>query len=84
MDVKTEAGGGIYCAACHGEGGRGNQELGAPNLADSAWLYGGSRQAIYDTIWNSRAGAMPAIGQRMPDDTIRKLVIYVRSFGGGE
>lgn len=72
------------CAACHGAAGRGNAELGAPNLTDTAWLYGGSREAIYDSIWNSRAGTMPAIGQRMPEDTIRKLVIYVRGFGGGE
>ena len=72
------------CAACHGKGGAGNPEMGAPNLTDDVWLYGGSRQAIYDTIWQSRAGVMPAVGQRMPEDTIRKLVIYVRSFGGGE
>ena len=31
------------CAACHGEDGKGNQELGAPNLTDEIWLYGGSR-----------------------------------------
>jgi cytochrome c oxidase cbb3-type subunit 3 len=72
------------CAACHGEGGGGNREVGAPNLTDGTWLYGGSREAIYNTIWHSRGGVMPAFGKRLSDDTIRKLVITVRSFGGGE
>jgi len=72
------------CAACHGPAGQGNQELGAPNLADQTWLYGGSREDIYHTIWFARAGVMPAFRQRLPDDTIRKLVVYVRAFGGGE
>ncbi|WP_426954406.1 cytochrome-c oxidase, cbb3-type subunit III [Muricoccus radiodurans] len=72
------------CASCHGARGEGNQEVGGPRLNDDAWLYGGTREAIYDTIWNSRSGVMPAFGQRLPEDTIRKLVLYVRSFGGGE
>ena len=72
------------CVACHNEGGVGNRELGAPNLSDTTWLYGGTRAAIYETIWRSRAGVMPAFGKRLSDDSIRKLVIYVRNFGGGE
>ena len=72
------------CSACHNEGGRGNQELGAPNLSDATWLYGGSRGAIFNSIWHSRAGAMPAVGKRLSEDTVRKLVIYVRNLGGGE
>lgn len=72
------------CAACHGPAGLGNQELGAPNLADQVWLYGGSTEAIYHSIWSARGGVMPAFEQRLPEDTIRKLVIYVRAFGGGE
>jgi cytochrome c oxidase cbb3-type subunit 3 len=72
------------CAACHGERGEGNQEIGAPRLSDDVWLYGGNRKAIYETLWNSRAGVMPAFGGRLSEDTIRKLVVYVRAFGGGE
>lgn len=72
------------CAACHGEAGLGNQELGSPNLTDQVWLYGGSRAALHETIHNARAGVMPALGARLDADTIRKLVIYVRHFGGGE
>ena len=32
------------CAACHGEDGKGNRELGAPNLTDAIWLYGFDRR----------------------------------------
>jgi cytochrome c oxidase cbb3-type subunit III len=72
------------CASCHGEGGEGNPAVGAPRLSDDVWLYGGGRKELYETIWNSRSGVMPAFGHRLTEDTIRKLVVYVRSFGGGE
>lgn len=72
------------CAACHGAAGRGNQDLGAPNLTDAASVYGSGREAVFTTIWQSRAGVMPAFGTRLPDDSLRKLVVYVRNFGGGE
>ena len=72
------------CASCHGEKGEGNQDAGAPNLSDRVWLYGGSQAAIRETIHASRAGVMPVFGGRLDDDTIRKLVVYVRSLGGAE
>lgn len=72
------------CASCHGERGQGNQDLGAPNLSDQTWLYGGSAAAITETLHASRAGVMPAFSGRLDEDTIRKLVVYVRSLGGGE
>lgn len=72
------------CAGCHGAEGRGNQEVGAPNLSDQTWLYGGSRNEVYDSIYNAHSGVMPAFASRLSDDSIRKLVILVRSWGGGE
>ena len=36
------------CAACHGEKGKGNQELGAPNLTDAIWLYGNAQGRCRD------------------------------------
>ena len=72
------------CAGCHGAEGRGNQEVGAPNLSDQTWLYGGSRQQVHDSIYNAHAGVMPAFAGRLSDDAIRKLVILVRSWDGGE
>ncbi|MFN4281780.1 MAG: cytochrome-c oxidase, cbb3-type subunit III [Alphaproteobacteria bacterium] len=72
------------CAACHGETGRGNRELGAPNLADALWLYGGDKASVVASIAASRRGVMPAWEGRLDDVTIRQLAIYVHSLGGGE
>jgi cytochrome c oxidase cbb3-type subunit 3 len=72
------------CAACHGEKGEGSQELGAPNLADKIWLYGGSKADVVESVANARAGSMPAWAGRLDDATIKMLTIYVHSLGGGK
>lgn len=72
------------CVSCHGEQGKGEKEFGAPNLTDSIWLYGGDRETLYDTIYNSRAGVMPAWKDRLDKNTIRQLTIYLHQLGGGE
>lgn len=48
------------CAACHGDMGEGNVEIGAPNLGDAIWLYGGDRETVYVSIYEARFGVMPA------------------------
>jgi len=72
------------CAACHGPDGKGNQALGAPNLSDELWLYGGDKSTVVDTITNSRSGMMPAWSERLDPATVKELAIYVHSLGGGE
>ena len=72
------------CAACHMEDGTGNQELGAPNLSDAIWLYGGEKTDVVETIARSRAGMMPAWTDRLDETTIKQLTVYVHSLGGGE
>jgi cytochrome c oxidase cbb3-type subunit III len=72
------------CVACHGEGGKGNQELGAPNLTDQIWLYGSDEATIIETITNGRAGVMPAWTGRLDPVTIKALTVYVHSLGGGK
>lgn len=72
------------CTACHGENAKGNQELGAPNLTDSLWLYGNSPDAITYTITTGRGGAMPAWGPRLDPVTVKMLALYVHSLGGGQ
>src|SRR5690606_16650429 len=47
------------CAACHGDDGRGMKEMGAPDLTDDLWIYGGNRDAIYRSIFHGRQGHMP-------------------------
>lgn len=72
------------CALCHGAKGEGNQQLGAPNLSDELWLYGGDKQGIMETIKNGRNGMMPAWQQRLDPETIKQLTVYVHSLGGGQ
>jgi len=72
------------CAACHGDDAKGNRTLGAPNLTDSIWLYGGDRETLTATISNARNGIMPAWGTRLDPVTIKMLAAYVHSLGGGE
>ena len=72
------------CASCHGADGKGKQDLGAPNLTDDIWLYGGSRQAIVESIRTGRGGMMPAWVGRLDPVTIKSLAVYVHSLGGGK
>lgn len=71
------------CVACHQADGKGNTELGAPNLTDGIWLYGGDRDSVYRTVFYARNGSMPAWGERLDDATLKMLAIYVHSLGGG-
>ncbi len=72
------------CAACHGDDGKGNQELGAPNLTDQIWLYGGTKADIVAQIFRPRMGVMPVWSERLDPDTIKILTVYVHSLGGGQ
>lgn len=72
------------CAACHGAAGKGNQELGAPNLTDAISLYGMDMASLTETIANSRNGVMPAWAGRLDETTIKALTVYVHSLGGGQ
>jgi cytochrome c oxidase cbb3-type subunit 3 len=72
------------CAACHGEDGKGMPELGAPNLTDSIWLYGGEPGQIAAQIRQPHMGVMPAWQGRLSDPTIKMLNVYVHALGGGQ
>ncbi len=72
------------CAACHGDDGKGNRELGAPNLTDAIWLRGEGESAIAAQVKAPKHGVMPAWGGRLGDTKVKELAIYVHSLGGGE
>jgi cytochrome c oxidase cbb3-type subunit 3 len=72
------------CTSCHGDNGKGNQELGAPDLTDKIWLYGSDEMTLVETISNGRAGVMPAWVGRLDPSTIKALTVYVHSLGGGK
>ena len=72
------------CAVCHGADGKGNRTLGAPNLTDPIWLYGGDRASLTETVTNAHYGQMPNWGAQLDPVTLKMLAVYVHSLGGGE
>lgn len=79
---KAEAGAKVYttnCVVCHGADGKGNQLLGAPNLTDKIWLYGGEPATIRHTVRDGRTGVMPAQQELLKEDRIHLLAAYVYS-----
>jgi cytochrome c oxidase cbb3-type subunit 3 len=81
--AKAEAGKEVFmttgCIGCHGMDGTGNQMLGAPNLTDASWLYGGSMGAIKQTLVKGRNGVMPAHEELLGDEKVHLLTAYVIS-----
>lgn len=69
------------CAACHGRDARGNPLLGAPNLTDADWLYGGNGKDITTSIAHGRGGVMPAWNS-LGEETVKNLTQYVLSLSG--
>ena len=83
----VEAGAVVYeenCAACHGDEGKGDIDQGAPNLADAIWLYGDSYDAIRESVYYARYGAMPAWNPRLSEAEIRAVSTFVHTRGGGQ
>jgi len=72
------------CSSCHGTTGKGDPSQGAPNLTDTEWLYGGSAEDIYQTIYGGRQGVMPNWNERLAPETITALSVYVHALGGGQ
>ena len=72
------------CSACHGMDGKGNPLLGAPNLTDEIWLYGGDAATIKQTVMNGRNGQMPAWGDKLGEQRIKLLAAYVTKLAAGK
>ena len=65
------------CAACHGVDGKGNQALGAPNLADDTWLHGFGEQAIIAMVDSGKTNVMPEQSGKLTEAQIHVLTAYV-------
>jgi cytochrome c oxidase cbb3-type subunit 3 len=79
-DLKVARGAEVFkanCAACHGPDGKGNIALGAPNLTDKTWLYGGSEATIIETVTKGRMAMMPAQDKVLSPEKIQLLTAYV-------
>jgi cytochrome c oxidase cbb3-type subunit 3 len=72
------------CVACHGEEGKGIAEMGAPNLTDGIWLFGGGKADVEESIRTGRGGVMPAWDGKLDPVTVKMLAIYVHALGGGK
>lgn len=72
------------CAACHGDKGQGNRDVGAPRLASKVHLYGDSLETIINQVTLPRQGVMPNWNTRLDPATIKAVTLYVHSLGGGE
>jgi cytochrome c oxidase cbb3-type subunit III len=78
------------CAACHMDDGSGDRFLGAPNLTDAIWLYGGDVATLEETVRNARFGVMPpwsaeaSDAGRLSEAELRSVAVYIHSRGGGE
>jgi cytochrome c oxidase cbb3-type subunit 3 len=70
---------GMFCASCHGAEGKGNVAMGAPDLSNAIWLYGGSEGAIQQSVSNGRNGVMPAHKELLSEDKIHLLTAYIYS-----
>ncbi|MDO4450104.1 MAG: cytochrome-c oxidase, cbb3-type subunit III [Moraxella sp.] len=68
------------CVLCHGEDAKGLTTMGAPNLTDDIWLFGGDRESVQTTIRHGRAGVMPEWQTKLGNERIMLLAAYVRSF----
>lgn len=65
------------CAACHGDDGKGKTEMGAPDLTDHFWIYGGDLQSVSSSVWNGRQGKMPTWEERLSALDRKILALYL-------
>lgn len=68
-----------FCVACHGADGKGNALLGAPNLTNNIWLYGGGADQIAFTVRHGRNGNMPAHADLLTPEKTKLLAAYILS-----
>ncbi len=65
------------CVSCHGEDARGKQDVGAPDLTDKTWIYGGDLDSVYTSVYSGRQGHMPHWKNRLTPAEIKLLALYV-------
>jgi cytochrome c oxidase cbb3-type subunit 3 len=71
------------CVACHGPEGKGLHDLGAPDLTDANWIYGGDEQSVFNSVHGGRQGHMPSWEGRLSPTDIKLLALYVGTLAGG-
>lgn len=85
--AKIEAGKAVFaanCVTCHGDDAKGKADLGAPNLTDRFWIYGGDAESVYTTVWGGRQGHMPSWEGRLSPLDRKILALYLIDLRGEE
>jgi len=85
--TKIDAGKAVFaanCVACHGDDAKGKADLGAPNLTDRFWIYGGDAESVYTTVWGGRQGHMPSWEGRLSPLDRKILALYLIDLRGEE
>ena len=67
------------CIACHGVDGKGNKDLGAPDLTSPNTVYPTSTASVRTTITEGRHGIMPAHRELLGETRSRLVAAYVWS-----
>ena len=78
--TKIQAGKAVFaanCAACHGPEGKGNVEVGAPDLTDPTWTHGKDEDSIYMMVWGGLQGHMPSWEGRLSPLDRKILALYL-------
>ena len=70
------------CVSCHGEDAKGKQDVGAPDLTDKTWIYGGDLDSVYSSVYSGRQGHMPHWQNRLTPAEIKLLALYVDTLEG--
>lgn len=66
-----------HCVVCHGPEGKGNPELGAPDLTDDYWQYGDAMMVVRLNITGGIDTRHPALGQELTETEIDLLTAHV-------
>ena len=73
------------CATCHGSSAQG--AIGYPNLADDIWQWGGTPEAVLQTVLDGRDGVMPPWGAVLEgmggEHAVPSTAAYVLSLSQG-
>jgi cytochrome c oxidase cbb3-type subunit 3 len=70
------------CVACHGDNAKGNHDVGAPDLTDHFWIYGGDVDSVYTSVYSGRQGHMPHWDARLSPLQVKLLTVYVHTLDG--
>ncbi len=83
--ARIEAGKEVFatnCVSCHGEDAKGSHDVGAPDLTDHFWIYGGDLDSVYTSVYSGRQGHMPHWDQRLSPLQVKLLTLYVHTLDG--